>query len=243
MIGSTGYTTEALKSVTTRALILSKQFDDAPEIFPVLYSRWVFLLTAGSISEFYDVAREFSGLAERQGNKDALYARFRMLGASRMCLGELDDAARDLGQAVSLYISEEHERLLTAYGVDIRVAARCFLAEVQWLQGYPDSARRSVALALQEAKDIGHTHSIAMSMFFCALISLLYRDPKAVRDYMEEMVALAARHGAIGAWPTLGRTMLGWSHVVDGDLEEGVAIMNRAWRRRRRLASRCSCCS
>jgi adenylate cyclase len=226
MIGSTGYTTEALKAVTARALVLSKKFDDAPEIFPVLYSRWAFLLTAGSISESFDVAREFSDLAERQGNKDALYARFRMLGASRMCLGELDAAAHDLEQAVSLYTKEEHERLLTAYGVDIRVAARCFLGEVQWLQGYADSARRSVALALQEAKNIGHTHSIAMSLFFCGLISLLYRDPKAVRDYMEEMVALAARHGAIGAWPTLGRTMHGWSRV-DGELEEGLAMMNQ----------------
>jgi adenylate cyclase len=144
-----------------------------------------------------------------------------------MCLGELDDAAHDLEQAIALYTKEEHERLLIAYGVDIRVAARCFLGEVQWLKGFPDSARRSVALALQEAKDIGHTHSVAMSLFFCALISLLYRDPKAVRDYMEEMMALLARHGAIGAWPTLGRTMHGWSRVADGDLEEGLAMMNQ----------------
>ena len=226
-IATTGYTTETLKAITARALVLSRKFDDAPEIFPVLYSRWGFLLTSGSIAESFDVAREFSALAERQNNKDALYARFRMLGASRMCLGELDDAAHDLEQAIALYTKEEHERLLIAYGVDIRVAARCFLGEVQWLKGFPDSARRSVALALQEAKDIGHTHSVAMSLFFCALISLLYRDPKAVRDYMEEMMALLARHGAIGAWPTLGRTMHGWSRVADGDLEEGLAMMNQ----------------
>src|SRR5262249_29951482 len=109
LIASKGYTSEELKAVVARALALGKKVDNAPEIFSVLYSRWGFLLTAGSISESYNIAREFSDLAERQGNKDALYARYRLLGASRMCLGELDDALHDLEQAISLYTKEEHE--------------------------------------------------------------------------------------------------------------------------------------
>jgi class 3 adenylate cyclase/tetratricopeptide (TPR) repeat protein len=226
LIGSAGYTTEELKAVVSRALELSKKVDNAPEIFPVLYSRWGFLLTSGSISESYDVAREFSSLAERQGNNDALYARYRMLGASRMCLGELEEATLDLERAISLYTREEHERLVTAYGVDIRVAARCFLGEVLWLKGYADSARRSVALALHEAKSIGHTHSIGMALFFCSLVSLLYRDRNAVRDYMEEMTALASRQ-SLASWPTLGRSMLGWSLVAEGNLDEGLLMMNQ----------------
>jgi predicted ATPase len=83
-----------------------------------------------------------------------------------------------------------------------------------------------VALALQEAKSIGHTHSIAMSLFFCSLVSLLYRDRNAVRDYMEEMTVLASRQ-SIGAWPILGRSMKGWSQVAEGDLDEGLAMMNQ----------------
>jgi class 3 adenylate cyclase/tetratricopeptide (TPR) repeat protein/ABC-type transport system involved in cytochrome c biogenesis ATPase subunit len=226
VIASKGYTSEELKAVISRALALSKKVDNAPEIFSVLYSRWGFLLTAGSILESYGVALEFSSLAERQGNQDALYARYRMLGASRMCLGELEEAGRDLDRAISLYVKEEHERLLTAYGVDIRVAARCFQGEVLWLKGYPDGARRSVALALQEAKEIGHSHSIAMSLYFCGLVSLLYRDHDAVRDYMEELMALGTRQ-SIGGWPTLGGTILGWSRVADGKLDDGLAMMNK----------------
>jgi len=206
-------------------LALSKKAGDAPEIFPVLYSRWSFLLTSGSIVESYDVAREFSNLAERQGNQDALYARYRMLGASRMCLGELEEATLDLERAISLYVREEHERLLTAYGVDIRVAARCFLGEVLWLKGYSDSARRSAALALEEAKNIGHTHSVAMSLFFCGLVSLLCWEHDAVRGYMGEMMELASRQ-SIGGWPVLGRAILGWSQVADGNPDQGLAMMN-----------------
>jgi tetratricopeptide (TPR) repeat protein len=227
LIASTGYTSEGVRAVVTRTLELSKRVDDAPEIFSVLYSRWGFLLTSGSIFESYEVAQEFSGRAERQGNKDALYARYRMLGASRMCLGELEAATLDLDQAISLYKKEEHEGLMTAYGVAIRVAARCFMGEVLWLKGFPDSARRSVALALEEAKSIGHTHSIGMALFFCGLVCFLYRDPNAVRGYSEEMMGLAAR-GPLGAWPTTSRAMLGWARVAEGNLDEGLRMMQES---------------
>jgi class 3 adenylate cyclase/tetratricopeptide (TPR) repeat protein len=227
LIASTGYTSEGVRAVVTRTLELSKRVDDAPEIFSVLYSRWGFLLTSGSIAESYEVAQEFSGRAERQGNKDALYARYRMLGASRMCLGELDAARLDLEQAISLYKKEEHEGLMTAYGVAIRVAARCFMGEVLWLKGFPDSARRSVALALEEAKSIGHTHSIGMALFFCGLVSFLYQDANAVRGYTEEMMSLASR-GPLGAWPTTSRAMQGWARLAEGNLDEGLRMMQES---------------
>jgi class 3 adenylate cyclase/tetratricopeptide (TPR) repeat protein len=224
LIASTGYTSQAVKEVVARTSQLAKRVDNAPEIFSVLYSRWGFLLTSGSIAESYDVAREFSSLAERQGNKDALYARYRMLGASRMCLGELEAARLDLEQAISLYRKEEHEGLMTAYGVAIRVAARCFMGEVLWLKGFPDGARRSVALALEEAKNIGHTHSIGMALYFCGLVCFLCRDANAVREYTEEMMALASRQ-PLAAWPTLGKAMQGWAQLGLGDLDGGLATM------------------
>jgi class 3 adenylate cyclase/tetratricopeptide (TPR) repeat protein len=226
LIASTGYTSEAVKAVVARTSELSKKVDDAPEIFSVLYSRWGFLLTSGSIFESYNAAREFSSLAERQGNKDALYARYRMLGASRMCLGELEAARLDLEQAISLYRKEEHEGLMTAYGVAIRVAARCFMGEVLWLKGFPDSARGNVTLALEEAKSIGHTHSIGMALYFCGLVSFLYRDANAVREYTEEMMNLASRQ-PLAAWPTLGKAMQGWAQLAEGDFDGGLSLMRQ----------------
>jgi ATP/maltotriose-dependent transcriptional regulator MalT len=65
-----------------------------------------------------------------------------------------------------------------------------------------------------------------MSLFFCGLVSLLYRDRNAVRDYMEEMMVLASRQ-SLGAWPTLGRSIQGWSQVAEGNLNEGLLMMNQ----------------
>ena len=224
LIASKGYTSEELKDAISRALTLSQMIDRTPEVYAVLYSRWAFLLTGGSIAESYKVAQEFSELAVRQNDEDALLARYRMLGASRMCLGELNAAASALNQGISLYVPEKHAKLITTYGVDIRVALRCFQGEVLWLLGHVENARKSVAQALEEAKGIGHLHSIAMALFFCGLVSFLCRDKKAVHDRMLELTQLAAVQ-SIGAWPTLGRSMLGWSQLASEDMDKGFRMM------------------
>jgi len=61
-------------------------------------------------------------------------------------------------------------------------------------------------------------------LFFCGLVSFLYRDELAVRAYMGELMDLAAGQ-SIGAWPTLGRAMLGWVKLVDGRVDEGLTSM------------------
>jgi class 3 adenylate cyclase/predicted ATPase len=224
LIAAKGYTNDELEATISRALVLSEAIGKTPEIFPVLYSRWAFLLTTGSMLESYALAREFSSLAVRQSDDDALLARYRMLGGSQMCVSELAAAALSLDKGISDYDTEKHERLKTAYGVDIRVACRSFKGEVLWLLGQQDSARASTAKALEEAKAIGHLNSIAMSLFFCGLVSFLYRDEGAVESYITEMIQLAGEH-PIGTWPVLGRSMLGWSQLSQNDAGAGLRMM------------------
>jgi predicted ATPase len=141
-----------------------------------------------------------------------------------MCLGELDLAAEDVRKAIELYDPARHTRLAMSYGVDIRVAALCFQGEISWLKGNVDRARLSVAMALEEAKAAKHLNSVSMSLFFCGLVSFLYRDDSAARAYMDELMHLA-KGQSIGAWPILGRAMLGWANMACGGAEEGVTRM------------------
>jgi len=229
LIASKGYTSDDLKSCIAHALALSRKIGNTPELFSILYTRWAYLLTAGFMVESRKIAEEFSDLAERQNDTDALYARYRMLGASHMCLGNLRQAVTYLDLAIDRYEPELHARLVTSYGVDIRVAARCFRAEVAWLMGHPHDAKASAAAALEEARRTKHVHSIAMALFFCGLISFLCRDEAAVCTHVEDLFRLAARQ-PIGAWPTLGRAMAGWAEAESGKREEGLAAMNEGVR-------------
>jgi hypothetical protein len=195
---------------------------ETPEMYALLYARWASLLAAGAIPESLRAATDFSNLAERQSDENALFARHRMLGASYMCLGELESASAELDQVIADYDSPRHAGLVTSYGVDLRVAARCFKSEVLWLQGFPDQARRSAAEGLGEAEALDHVNSVAMALHFCGLVAFLNRDRVAVRGYARKMDELASRQ-PIGAWPSLIGAAVGWTLIEEGSRDEGMA--------------------
>ncbi len=142
LIAEHGYTSSELVDCIARALALSERIGDTPEIYALLYARWAVLLTSGSMPESLEVAHAYSRLAERQEHSDALFARHRMLGASYMCLGELDRAREELDHLIVGYEAERHEFLAHSHGLDLLVAGHCFQAEVLWLTGHVHQARR-----------------------------------------------------------------------------------------------------
>ena len=225
LVAVEGHTGEKTQAHLARALELARKLTDAPEIYPALFGRWNNLVASGLIRESLDTAQEYSNLAERQGNRDALYARHRMLATSHMCLGALDEAQSDAENAISLYVPEEHEKLVTVYGSDFRVAAHGLLAEILWLKGDCARARQIADQGVQCAKGIRHSHSAMMAHFFAGLVSLMRQDRASVRIYLNEVMALASRQ-AIGSWPPLATIILGWAKIADGQLEPGLAQMN-----------------
>lgn len=224
LIVEKGYTSDELKTCIDDALAITKQIDFTPDLYSLLYSQWGFQLTVGLMEESRNTAYKFSELAERQGDDVALYARYRMLGASHMCLGELEQARSELGKLVDDYHPARHAELKNVYGVDLCVAGRCFSSEVLWLLGHVEEAKASAALALAQARDINHLQSHAISLHFCGLIAFLNRDRAAIGEYIGEMMELTKEH-VIGAWPTLGGAMLGWAMLEEGDPEDSLAAL------------------
>lgn len=224
LIAEHGYTSAELEQCIAQAMTLSDRIGHTQEIYSLLYARWAFLLTSGSIAESLQVALDLSGLAERQGNADACFARHRMVGASYLCSGELELAGHELDQIIDGYNREQHARLTHSYGVDLSVAALCFKSEVLWLTGWFDQAHDIAARALADARVTEHVNSIAMALHFCGLIAFLSRDPDGVRAYADQMRDLTSRQPA-GAWPLLAGAMVGWSLVADGQMREGMPML------------------
>lgn len=221
-----GYTCDELQHCINSALEVSKRIEHTPRIYSLLYSQWGYQLTFGLMENSRHAAYQFSRLAEQQGDADASYASYRMLGASHMCLGELDRARRELSKLITDYDPQRHPPLASVYGVDLRVAGRCFLSETLWLLGAPEDASQSAANALAEAREIDHLQSHAISLHFCGLVSFLLRDREAVRSYTGQMLELATQH-SVGAWPTLARAMLAWTNLSAENFDESLAEMER----------------
>ena len=225
LIVESGYTSDDLKNCINCALAVSKRISHTPGIYSLLYSKWGFQLTAGLMDESLLTAHQFAQLAEQQGDDMARYASYRMLGASHMCLGELELARDELDRLVNDYDPDRHASLAAIYGVDLRVAGRCFLGEVLCLTADIARARESVTTALAEARKLDHLQSQAISLHFCGLVSFLLRDAEGVSRFAEQMLQLAEQH-AVGAWPTLARSMLAWSKLSQQMTDSGLAEFN-----------------
>lgn len=222
LIVESGYTSDDVKNCIDCALEVSKRIKHTPDMYSLLYSKWGFQLTAGLMEESRYAAHQFAQLAEQQDDDLARYASNRMLGASHMCLGELELAREELNRLVVDYTPHNHASLASVYGVNLRVAGRCFLSEVLWLMGAVEESKQSVVAALAEAREIDHLQSHAISLHFCGLVFFLLRDREAVRVYASEMLALAEQN-SVGAWPTLARAMLAWTGLTDEFSESGLA--------------------
>ena len=219
LIVEKGYTSDELERCISDALHIGKRVKYTPDIYSLLFSQWGYKLTVGMIEDSRHIACEFSKLAEEQNDEVAKYARYRMLGATHMCLGELDSAKRELNILVDDYVPEQHAKLKSVYGIDLRIAGRCFLSEVLWLVGEIDKAQASAEQALVEAREMQHLHSHAFSLHFCALIAFLNRDRELVLLHTAELMDLAHEH-AIGAWPTVGGAMQAWARLNEDNSGE-----------------------
>ncbi len=219
LIAETGYTSDELERCISDALAVGKKISYTPDMYSLLFSQWGFKLTVGMMVDSRRVAQEFSELAERQNNEIAKYARYRMLGASHMCLGQLELAKDELRQLIDGYEPDKHSPLKAVYGADLRIAGRCFLSEVLWLLGDIDGAKASAAEALSEAREMEHIHSHALALHFCSLVSFLNRDKQQTQEYSDELLELTNTH-VLGAWPTLGRAMNGWATMNAGNFDE-----------------------
>lgn len=225
LITQFGYSSTEFARCVSKALALVKSVGHMPATYSLLYARWAALLVSGSMEESLRMAVDFSKLAERWGDSDALLARHRMLGGSYLFLGELQRASAELDKLITGYDSRRHAHLRTSYGVDLRIAGRCYKSEVLWLMGFVDQARVNATDALDGARAVDHANSIAMALHFCGLISFLSWDSFKVRAYAEEMRELAQRQ-PVGTWSLLLGAMAGWALVEDGHIDDGITLLS-----------------
>lgn len=226
LIVESGYTSDDLKSCIQNALDLSDSEDHNPNIYQLLYSQWGFQLTFGQVGESEKTANKFAELAAKQRDDVALFAANRMLGATHMCQGKFAQANSELNTLINDYVPAEHSALAAVYGVDLKVAGRCFLSEVLWAQGQFKAAQKMAALAYDEALELNHLQSLAISIHFNSVIAYLIRDRATVIKFTEEMLDLE-RKQAVGTWPTTARSMLGWAKLNNDEFDENMTLMEQ----------------
>jgi predicted ATPase len=220
LITTKGYTAPEVEHVYTRALTLCQQMGEIPQLFPVLRGLQVFYLLRPELQTARELAGQLLTLAQRQHDPALLLGAHFALGQTLFFLGELTPAREHLEQGLALYDPQQYQSLSWA-GAHPAVQCLLFGAGVLWLLGYADQALTRSQEALILAQELSHPFSLALALFYTALLHLFRREEQTVRERAEALILLSSEQG-VPFWVGAGTIERGWTLAEQGEVEEGI---------------------
>jgi predicted ATPase len=215
-----------VERIFARARELSQKVGSPPQLYPALWGSWYFSLVGAALPTARELGEQFLALAQDLQDPAHLLLAHRVLGQTLFYPGELAQARAHLEQAMALYDSRWHRSLVSLYGQDPGVVCHLWAALTLWMLGYPDQALREKEEAFALARELAHPYSQAWALVFGAWFHYFRREEQAIPEQAEANLALSREQGfaQLYAWGTMWQ---GWSLVVQGQPEEGIAQLHQ----------------
>lgn len=216
-----GYTQE-VEELYREALALSEASGALPKRLPVLKSLASFYLYRGEIDKTIAVGRAVLELADQYDDTALQIEGDLILGPALAFLGETSAGMEHLDRAIALFDPERHGRAQFRLGPNPGVAARAISALLHWLFGYPDTAARRAASALELSAQLRHPYSVAYATFHVGLLELWSGRLDTASERAGDVLRIAEEHD-YRIWRALGLVLRGVTMAGLGRPEDGLA--------------------
>ena len=212
-----------------KARAIALKTGDTTHELKVLWMLYGIAGNSGNYHKEVDYAETYDAIARTSVGVMAGIRRHRILGRSLGDLGEHVPARKHLELALRANRASIPRIRLNAYEIDDWVAARASLAQILWLQGFPDDAKREADQCIAEAMQLGHTQSTCWALAFnlCPLaiwrgrldeagvfVDLLIDQSQHVFEHYH-VWGLLYRHFLDGASSTPAGRVDGWYTDID----------------------------
>lgn len=211
-----GYGSPEAKQAFLRAVALSREAGDDETSFTVIFGLWQGGFSERVTAAPLELVERLERIARASGDPCHGLVVDYAYGNNLFWLGRHADAARHLTAALAAPAAVRGEHVVARYGEDARNLGRCFLGWTLWFQGCADEALRHMAMALDEARRLGHSHSLAFALTFAAQLQRHIGDADATERLTLELARLADEH-AMSLWSAVAMGTLGWVRAVRGD--------------------------
>ena len=220
-----GYT-EEVEELYRVALALTEAAGALPKRLPVLRSLASFHLYRGEIDKTASMGRELLELAEHQHDTGLQVEGHLILGPATAFLGDPKGGLEHIERAIALFDPERHGTARFRLGPNPGVAARAVSGLLHWLFGYPDTASRRAASALELAAELQHPYSLAYATFHVTLLDLWSGRLEVAHERAGDVVRIAEEHD-YRIWKALGLVLQGVTEAALGHPEDGLARTER----------------
>ena len=220
-------------SLYARARELALSVRRVADLFPTVWGAWLVAFTAGDFASAKRLLDELFEMANTSEDSALTLQAHHAAWPTFMVVGPLADARDHVARGLSLYRRDAHgEHALQYGGHDPGVCGYMIDALIASAMGYPDQAVRQMQEGLALARDLDHRPTLTHALWTAAELHQMRREPQKVEEFVSVVLQLLGKHGS--AVTVANATMLrGWAGVMQGNNEEGLAVMREglaAWR-------------
>lgn len=187
--------------------------------FQALWGLWLGSRSGPDERPVLALAQELLAVAADTGDAAAAVQARYALGNNLFFLGQLQASCEALAEAAAAgdrLPARQLTQLTQRFGEHGGIAARAMLGWPLALQGRVDEALAQSQLGLQQARELGHAHTLGFALAMNAVLLRHLRRPETALPLSLELLALAQRHG-LALWQAVGALVLGWSQAAGGD--------------------------
>ena len=237
LMATKGYAAPETGAAYTRARALCQQVGETPQLFPVLLGLRSFYSGRGEHQTARELSEQLLSLGHRHHNTDVFVGAHYGMGITGLCLGEFAQARVHVEQCGTLYDPQQHHGLTALTGQDPGVACRSLRCRALWALGYPDQAREQGDEVLTLAQGLSHPLSVALALFYVAIVSAQCGDGPTAQQKAEALIELTTDQ-EFSLWLALGQSCRGWVLARQGRIEEGIHQMRQGLGTFRRTGAR-----
>jgi len=224
LMATQGYLAVDTGQAFARARVLSREVGDPRQSFRVLRGLHGIHFVKAELDAALEVAEECLRMAEESDESQPLSLAHRLVGQTLCMSGALTAARGHLEQALALDSGPGSDKVVSLVsGGGHRLMAPAFLAQVLWLQGFPDQALALAKDGVTEAEAQYGAFAVTANIFFLCWIRGWRGDYEALNELTERMRRLASEH-EISEWVTTGGLFPDWPVLASGETDKAAAL-------------------
>jgi len=182
-----------------------------------------FHLLRAELETTEEIATELLRIAQAVQVPALMVGAHQALGGVLLWRGQFTAAHAHLEKGIIFYRSEQrYPRGILHPGV----VSFCYAGIALWSLGYPDQALARCYEGLTLAHEIDQPFSLAFAVQWTATLHFFRGEIQQAREYLERLDAISV-DWAFPFWETVGVLLRGRVHVVQGHIEEGIALIRQ----------------
>jgi hypothetical protein len=152
----------------------------------------------------------------------------QFVGWALHVIGKQSQARHHIEQVGESYATPARRSQIIRYQFDQQVLAQTCLSRVLWLQGLPESALRTAKFSAETALATGHALTICFMLTDAVCPIALHNGALSeVERFVAILLDYSAKHG-LDIWNAWGRSIRGAMLSQQGDVREGLSLLQRA---------------